>query len=434
MKLFSSIASALWGDMTAQEGKKFGLLSLIFCFLIGSYWVIRNMKTPIFMKFIGSTYLPYASMLSVGFMIFFIMFYSKLVDLFEKHKLVYILTIGYSLIFLIVTFLLQHPTIGLPNTTPSKNRLFGWILYIIIETFGSFMPALFWSFVNSTVDQASAKKGYGFIIFGAQFGSILGCVIDMQATRIGMQLLFVIATLGIVITPLLVYYFVSHYPTAPVAADKPSQATGFLEGLRLLVSRPYLLGILGISTLFEVVGAIIDYQMHTLSNVAFPTAARVTEFEALFGLFTNGLTMTFAIVGTSFFLRIFGIRISLIAYPIAVACAVAIMWAFHGLWVIMFTMVVIKGLSYSLNNPCRDIMYIPTSKDIRFKVKGWIDTIGMRSAKSVGAATTTFFPVMSQLVVYGSLISFGVIGVWILAALYVGKAHQKLTQTQTIIE
>ena len=48
-------------------------------------------------------------------------------------------------------------------------------------------------------------------------------------------------------------------------------------------------------------------------------------------------------------------------------------------------MVTLKGLSYALNNPCKEVMYIPTSKDAKFKTKSFIDMFGSRSAKMSGA-------------------------------------------------
>lgn len=442
LPLFSGISEIatkvfrfLWGDLSREEYKKYGFLACVFFFLIGSYWMVRAMKNAIFMKIVGSTGIPYAKMISVTFLIVLVMFYSKLVDMLEKNKLLYVLATGYGCIFLLMTYFLNHPTIGLPNTVASKWRIFGWVVYLVIESFGSLMPALFWAFVNSTSERESAKRGYGIVMGGAQFGSVLGCILDMQATTIGMQTLFVIATAGIFIIPFMVAWYVRHHPSAPEIGQPGGKTqTGIFEGLRLLASKPYLFGILAISTLYELISAIIDYQMKTLMNEAYSTAAGVTEIDALYGLFANALAMTFAFIGTSFFLRRFGLRVSLVVYPIAVGAAICFMWAFHGLWVLMATMVLIKGLSYALNNPCRDIMYLPTSKDIKFKVKGWIETIGMRGAKGVGGGVTALFPVMANLVFYGSLISLGVVGVWIAAAVYVGRKNHQLVEENKIIE
>ena len=93
----------------------------------------------------------------------------------------------------------------------------------------------------------------------------------------------------------------------------------------------------------------------------------------------------------------------------------------------------LKGFSYALNKPCVEIMYIPTSNDIKFKAKGWIDVFGGRSAKSFGAAINAIFVDMSSLLFFGSIISLGMVGVWIVIALYVGKTNQKLVRENKTI-
>ncbi len=41
-------------------------------------------------------------------------------------------------------------------------------------------------------------------------------------------------------------------------------------------------------------------------------------------------------------------------------------------------MMCLKALSYSLNNPCKEMLYNPTSTDVKFKAKSWIDIFGQR--------------------------------------------------------
>ncbi len=432
--MFSRIARALWGDLSGEEFKRFGMLSLTFLFIIGTYWLMRPLKDALFMKIVGKLYIPYAKMASLFFIIPLILLYSKLVDMFAKHKLFYVICAFYASLFLVVAYFLAHPTIGLANTTPDKSRLLGWAIYLAIESFGSLVVALFWSFVASTTETASAKRGYGLIIAGAQIGSISGPTIATYATYIGMPQLSVIVSVGIFIVPLLVMLFVSQFPAAKAEAPSEKKATGLFEGLRLLVRQPYLLGILGVATLYEIIGTVMDYQMKFIADEAYPSAEKVTEFLGLFGQSANFLALIFALVGTSFFIRRFGLTFCLVAFPVAIGCVITYVFFSPSLWALFGAMVAIKGLSYALNNPCKEIMYIPTSKDVKFKSKGWIDAFGGRSAKATGSGINAFFTQMVDLMFYGSIISLGIVGVWILIALYVGKTNEKLTQSGTIIK
>lgn len=430
--MFEIVRKALYGDLSVEEFKKFGTLSSVLLFIIGSYWLLRTIKDAIFMKTVGKLYIPYAKMSSFVLLVPLILLYSKLVDMVERHKLFYIICGVYFVLFVGIAIGLAHPTIGLANTLTDKSRIIGWATYLGIETFGSLVVALFWSFVASTTDTASAKKGYALIIGGAQIGSIAGPALNTMASTLGIPVLFGIAAAGIFLVPLLIARFVKKYPYAH--EPKSDKKTGPIEGLKLLLSKPYLMGILGIATLYEIIGTILDYQMKFLADEAYGSAEKVAEFLAYFGLAANGLALVFALIGTSFFIRRFGLTFCLVMFPATVACVVLYVMAFPVLWAFFIAMVAIKGLSYALNNPCKEIMYIPTSKDVKFKAKGWIDMFGGRSAKAAGSSVNAIFTSMASLMFYGSIVSLGVIGVWILVALYVGRTNKSLVDTGTTIQ
>ena len=47
-----------------------------------------------------------------------------------------------------IHFLLKNPTIGLENTVADPSRTLGWVIYLAIESFGSLLVSLFWSFLD----------------------------------------------------------------------------------------------------------------------------------------------------------------------------------------------------------------------------------------------------------------------------------------------
>ena len=433
--MFSYIVRTLWGDVSHEEFKKFGLLSSVFFFIIGTYWLVRSLKEVVFANIVGKLYLPYAKIASLIALVFVLMFYSKLVDWLEKYRLVYLLSAVFGAFFAMVALLVMHPSIGLANTVTDKYRFFGWIAYIGIECLGSLMPALFWAFVASSVDAPSAKKGYPIIMAGAQIGSVLGAFLVTRASSIGIGWLFGIGSISILIVPLMIKLFVTKHPDAlQVKQVTKHQPTGIFEGLRLLFSKSYLIGILAVSTLYEVIGEIINLQMKFAAVDAYPTPEKLAEFMGFFGVSVNLLALVFAIIGTSFVIRHFGFTFCMVAYPVTIGLAVCGIWMFHSLWLLFGSMVALKGLSYALNNPCKEYMYIPTSKDIKFKAKSWMDGFGGRTAKGTGASVVASFPVMSDLIFYGSLISLGVVGVWIAMAMYVGTTNSRLIREGQIIE
>jgi ATP:ADP antiporter, AAA family len=433
----------LWGDLSGREIKKFGLLASTFFFVIGSYWLLRPLKDGIFKSVVGMGYQPWAKILSLCIIIPLILFYSKLVDMVEKHKLFYIICTMYSIGFLVIAYLLSHPTIGLANTVAAPNRLLGWFSYITIESLGSIVVALFWSFVASSTDPNEAKKGFALIISGAQVGSIFGpTMAKAYASTWGLPALMCIAAFGIFLVPIFIKVFMSTIMKREIAeglhqepAGQQKPKTGMFEGLKLLLTKPYLLGVFAIATFYEVIGTIMDYQMKVLAAAKYTDPGSFTSFMGLFGQSANILALTMALLGTSYLMRRFGLLFCLLMFPIAVGCVISYVYITPTIWTVFTAMIMVKGLSYALNNPAKEMMYIPTSKDVKFKAKGWIDMFGSRSAKAAGSGINNIFKdAIPMLMLYGTLIALGLVGVWIVAAIFVGRSFQKLTKENRIIE
>jgi AAA family ATP:ADP antiporter len=431
--MVSRLRKSIWGDLPRDEYKKIALLSATFLFIVGTYWLLRTQKDALFMKITGKLYIPYAKMCSFGVMVPLILAYCKLVDMVQKHVLFYIICGAYGCLFLLISLCLMIPGVGPDeNMKPSPDRLLGWAIYMGIETFGSLTVPLFWSFVNSITDTNTAKSGFGLITWGAQFGAIAGPTLGKRAKSLGMAPLMLMGTVGIFFVPVMVRIFISVYPSTQEGAITKKQ-TGPVEGLRLIAQHRYLLGIFGVATFYEVIGTILDYQMKFLLDNEFKSAGEVTAFMGSFGQCANGLALVFAFVGTGFFINNFGLVFCLVCFPISLAFVVFYVWTNPSIYVLFYSMVIIKGLSYALNNPCKEILYIPTTKDVKFKAKSWIDMFGGRAAKSAGSMINAQLKTAAALGAYTGPINLTIIGVWISVALYTGRTNQKMVQEETVL-
>ncbi|MFH1461623.1 MAG: Npt1/Npt2 family nucleotide transporter [bacterium] len=448
----SRIIRFFWSDLSDQEIKKYGLLSMTFFFIIGAYWLLRPLKDGFFFSTVGGEYQPTAKMFSVVIVGLLVMVYSKLVDIVEKHKLFYILGTIYAVLFAIIAYIVGIPTSGPNALNPAVLKFFGWATYFIIESFGSIIVALFWSFTASISDTKSAKKGYSLVVVGAQIGAIFGPFMATNAKTLGLRVLFAIGAVSIILMMLTVKYFMKIMPKSELEINKKEikseekPKTGFMEGLKLLLTRPYLLGIFAVVTIYEVVGTIVDYQMKMQAQALPQYASResLTAFLGIFGMAANTLALLMALLGTGYMMKKMGLRFCLLTFPIVLGTAVAglyIAFTFGNLnpamllWATFAVMMIAKGLSYALNNPSKEMMYIPTSKDAKFKSKGWIDMFGSRSAKAGGAAFTNALKHSPHaLFAYGTLLSLGFIGVWIVVAIFVSSKFEKLTAKGEIVE
>lgn len=430
--MLMSLRRALWGDVTNEELKQFGLLSFSFFFVVGSYWMLRELKNAWFMELVGPEGLPYAKGVSIISLVVLLVFYNKLVNLLEKTHLLYTLSVIYGGVFLTIAGFLSSHTVR----NGDIGWVLGWVLYVAIESFGSLVVTSFWSYVASVTEVQQARRCYPLLVSGAQLGAIVGSLANLfGAQQLGGSGLFALAGASVFCVPFLVHFFHKHHGmNRQEVREERAKETGVFEGLKLLVSHRYLLGIFVVSTVYEVISAFFDYLMNSSAKATLGSLEQVIEFQGIYGLATNVLSFLFALLGTSYLIRRFGLISCLVAYPTMVAVLVLAVWQYPSLWMFFTAQVCLKGLSYALNNPCKEIMYIPTSKDIKFKAKSWVDVQGSRSAKGLGAVINAHFPVMSELVMYGSILSLGIIVFWIPVAYYVGRKNRDLTHSGGIIQ
>ncbi len=448
----------LWGDLTIEEVKKFGILAATLSLIIGTYWMLRVMKNPSFDLLVGFEWQPRAKFASIISVAFAVLFYSKLVDFFAKKTLFYIICLFYGLGFVAVAYFISNPDLAsVSSWAPSLAPLFawipgrglGWFSYLFLESFGSIVPALFWSFVASTTTTESAKRGYAMIMSCTQIGTILGpTVVKNYVKIVGLPALWAIGGTVICIVPLMISLYSALIPQEHMsAAEQAKPKTGMLEGMKLLLTRSYLMGILVVVTMYEVISTIIEYQMNTCIKKLYPASldggAKFAELDALNGQCLGVLSFVFALLGTSFFMRRFGLKFCLISFPTTIGITVLAVFAYylsgaeaqHLMWAFFSAVVVIKGLNYALNNPSKEILYIPTSKDVKFKTKGWIDAFGNRTAKACGALVTdSLGSSLSVLVSYGTVASLAILAFWISVAPFVGNTFGKLQAENKIIE
>ncbi len=456
-----------WPALTDEEVRKFAFFSLTFFMLIFVYWVMRIARDVVFFTVAfpeelgwavkqGALFQPMAKIWSVIIIACAVGIYSKLVDLFARHQLFYIIGSFYIVTFSVAMFLLMvNDYYGSSFLGSYVLATTGWVNYFAVESAGSILIALFWSYVVSLTNTSTAKLGFPMIVLGGQLGALSGSSMSYVLGKHGQVWpSFLLGIIGLVFIIGLIYYIrhyvVEYQPSIQQIIDNKKEERGsffksFVEGIYLIATRPYLLGVFVISTVYEVVAVIVEYQMYRQA-VAIPeyaTKQGFNTFMSIFGIATNSISCLIVLIGTSFFLGKLGLRKSLFIYPTVVLCLLCAVYCCHVLsasvtfflWVLFSSMVMIKGLNFALNDPIKHIVYIPTSRDVQFKAKGWVDTFGTRSAKMGGAQISNMFKHnLIDLMNYGTFLSIILIACGMGAALFVGRKNHQLVTSEEVIQ
>jgi AAA family ATP:ADP antiporter len=153
-----------------------------------------------------------------------------------------------------------------------------------------------------------------------------------------------------------------------------------------------------------------------------------------FGQTTNALSFVFSLFGFSFVVRTLGLKKTLRVFPFLLLFVVSFSAILPNLTVLFYSISLLKALTYSLNEPAMELLYMPTTEKIKFKAKAWIDVVGARSMKALGSAITHSAKDNPALLVrYGSvptlLVSLALFGISILA----GRRFEDLKTSGKIV-
>ena len=463
--MFKRLATALWGKFdSAEEVKKFGFLAVIFGLIIGVYWSLRPMKDGIFNAIIGIDYQPYAKMLSVIVVFPLVIIYGKLIDMFPRNRVFYVLIGIYAALAFLFAYLLLNPSFGLLNTVKSPARMLGWLWYVYVESFGSLIVALFWAFTTDTTMPESAKRGFPIIALFGQIGNIVGPHF-LNAKRLGFTpevhwlgftnsapIVGVIGTLMIV-TGFLFWVmmqavpqsqFASYGESDPKEKKQEESEPGFLEGLRLLITQPYLLGIFLIITIYEVIVTVLDFHFKATAAGIYLEESTLSSYLSEYAVLTGVVSMLCVLFGINNIQRKLGMKASLVLLPILVVFAV-IMIKLNpaALQMAFWIMVLSKAVNYALNQPTLKQLYIPTTRETRYKSQAWIEMFGSRGSKAAGSGINTLrAPLKAQygpivgvnaFLTMSTLISGGLILVWLFAALFIANTYNKAIKENSVV-
>ncbi len=463
-----NLLKLLFGDFDPEELKKFLLLGLIFGLIIGIYWTLRVMKDSLFQDIVGAIWQPRAKWLSLAVVFPLVIVYSKLVEKLPRQVLFYVLSLAYGFMALVLTWFMFDPQIGLANLNADPSRILGWVWYVYVESFGSLIIALFWAFATDITKAESAKRGFYLVVMLGQIGGMMGpfflTKIPMYYNISNAYVIMICGFLTFLIIPL-IRYFLSAVSQEQLVGfgekeqKKDDDEPGFLEGLRLIFSQPYLLGIIGVVTFYEVIVTVFDYYFKIMVDAQIPDKAIKAAYFGSYGAYANAATFLCLLFGISNIQRKLGLTTSLTLMPFIVGIAVLVFKFYTALQPLFWLMVASKAINYALNSPSMKQLYIPTTKDVRYKSQAWIETFGSRGSKAAGSGindlhknalltngpewanrefakahmfgpkdTGTFWHIALS-----SYLFFGIIGIWILVALYLGRTYQKAVDQNKVV-
>ncbi|MBI2774657.1 hypothetical protein HYX58_01480 [Candidatus Dependentiae bacterium] len=463
LSFFKKLAKPIFGNFETEEFKKFLRMGALFAFIIGVYWTLSQLKTAIFCSLIGASQIPWAKTISFICLIPVVLLYTKLLEKFAREKVFYLLAVIYGAcsvffgILLLTGHIAQAECLLNGSETTFSNlgsTFLVYVFYIFSESFGALFPALFWAIAADTTQPESAKKGFSLIVAIGQLGGIAGpYFISSLPLRLGFETsalsLFICAAAIFYLIFLLKRFFIFTPADLLVSfhgknesSEEKKQEMGFFEGLYLLLSHSYLLGIFAVIAFPDFLSTIFDVHFNSLAAQHY-SGVELAEFLGIYGSSVNLIALIFLLCGIGNIARFFGVAIALLLMPVIYAAATLGFVTLNSLTFLFALMASSKAINYSLNSPAVKQLYIPTTHDVRFKSQAWIDAFGSRGAKQSGSLFNMMLTPMQKNLgevagrarhaLWASYLGFGIIGCWFFIAFYLGRMHKKAIDEKRVV-
>ncbi len=419
------------------------LMFAYFFLVITSFWILKPIKKSLFIQFYDQSGFDLLSLhlsgpqaellakvLNMGVAFVAVVVFTWLARRFRRQQLTFLFTAFFLASYLVYSFAISSPGAAVI-----------WSFYLFGDLFSTLMVATFFAFLNDSVTPDAAKRLYGLVglggVTGGVFGSMAVSTLIMSVSEAGWLRICFALGLMIVAVAWGAGRMVERDPPPertpePGAAEPRKSSNPALEGAALVARSPYLLSIVSIVGLYEIVSTMMDFQFTSTVANYLDGPAIGQQFSRVFAI-TNGVSLVVQVFFTSFVMTRFGVGVALMVLPFAALAGSISFLAVPVLWVGSALNTADNAFGYSINQSAKEALYVPTSKDEKYKAKAFIDIFVQRFAKAVAVllslAVTTMFQDFSS-VRWLSVITIPVVALWIFAARYAGRHFGELSQEE----
>lgn len=424
-------------NIRREELPQILLMFSYFFLVITSFWILKPLKKSIFVQFYRDTGFHFLGMsmdaaqaeliAKVANMFVALVaatVFAYLSRWFRRQQLTYVFS-GFILACYVYFIWTIHE--------PKGHTV--WSFYFLGDLYSTLMVATFFAFLNDSVDPEKAKRVYGLIGLGGVAGGVLGSsTVAAKISDLTMQhWLWICSAVAVIIVGIAAIagrLFAREFPIPPPPKEKPQrQGNPATAGARLVFQSSYLLAIVAIVGLYEMVSTIMDFQFTSTVAHYLQGPAIGVHFSRVFA-FTNWVALFVQFFLTSFVMTRYGLGAALVFLPVAALLGSTGFLLAPLLLVGSFLNTADNGFSYSINQSAKEVLYVPTTSDEKYKAKAFIDMFIQRFAKAlaVGLSLLISFSFKGfESIRWLSLVTVLILVVWIATASYAGREFRRLT-------
>ena len=319
-------------------------------------------------------------------------------------------------------------------TLPEAQQVWvGRAFFVWVSVFNLFAVSLFWAVMADVYRSEPSRRLYGVIAAGGTLGALVGAAITatlVETVGVPALLLVSLAMLELGLWCMFAIHRQAHVAAATTDAGDAVIGGSALDGFRLALASPYLLGVCGYMLLYTIGSTFLYFLQAQIVDATIDGRAAQTVYFANVDLWVNGLTLLLQLFLTGRLMARLGVGLTLAALPL-----ISIL-GFLGLGlapvlgaVVVFT-VARRVTNFALSRPARETLFVPLNRNAKYKAKNLIDTVVYRVGDQLGAWSSAVLTWLGLGIAGIAYSAVPLAAAWLVIALWLGRRYRALQASE----
>ena len=328
-------------------------------------------------------------------------------------------------------------------STGAYRTAVGILFYVWIGIFSLMVIAQFWSFANDLYTPEQGKRLFAIIGFGGSSGAVAGAFVTSQlAGRLqsaDFMMLAAIVLVACLLLTNLIHQRDRRTRVGHVAAKQaPEKSIAGRGGFQLVLGHPYLLAIGLLTLTAQLVNTngnfILNGKLRELADAALQAGGGRAQEQLILGtmagvdVWQNVLSMLIQFFLVSRIFKYLGIGGALFVLPVLALGSYSLFAFAPVLAMIRIVKITENATDYSLQNTVRRALFLPTSRDAKYKALQAVETFFWRAGDLLSSVAVVVFISWLHLSLQTFVIvNILAVAVWLALAAFLARENRRLT-------
>jgi len=426
-----------FADVRAGEGGQVLLLALNVFLILTAYYVMKPVREALILVEPGGAELKsYAYALQAVLLAVLVPAYGALAGRLPRRPLINAVTACFVACLPVFYFAAQ------------AGAHVGVLFFLWIGVFSLMVVAQFWGYANDLYTPEAGKRLFALIAFGASAGAVFGAFISSHLIgAMGVASMLLVAAV-ILASSLALFNVIdarTHLQdTVAAPARAAPAATGDGNAFALVLHSRYLLLIAALILLVNWVNTTGEYVLSSIvqhaaeaevaagSLAADGKGAYIGTFFANYFNVVNLIGMLLQLFAVSRLVKYVGVPVALCVLPLVAFGSYFVAALIPSLAIVRWVKTAERSVDYSLQNTVAQMLYLPTTREEKYKAKQVTDTLVVRAGDVLSSATVFLgSSVLALSVSQFAMINIALATVWLGVALMLGREFRRRVSPDT---